>query len=103
VLAAFDAGLHRPTIFGPPLAGGATDVLADLLADAGYSVFRGDSAWHLGTDDADMLETLARMVVDSDSVVASVPPAVRRAWYGDRCRASGGLVGHVDLLALPPT
>jgi SAM-dependent methyltransferase len=102
VLAAFDIGLRRPTSFGPPLAGGAVDVLAGLLADEGYSVFRGDSAWRLGKGDAEMLGTLARLVVGSESVGSALPQTSRQAWYDDRRRATGGLVGHIDLFALPP-
>ncbi len=84
---------------------GATRRLADRLAAAGWRVRTAATPWRLGPGTPELL----RRWLDGFAAAATEqdPSAGTEAWHRDRAAAAdagrlGVVVGHVDLLALPP-
>lgn len=94
--------------FGPSLGIGAADYLADSLAMASYQVSTQASDWAIGPEHREMLVTMAQ---EAAAVAIEANPANAPAvsdWLAQRlASAQQGLlsleVGHLDLLAVPPT
>lgn len=99
VLAAFHEDQTRDKGFGPSLGPGAHAYLADILRSRGYRVVEGSSDWDLGEADRMLIETLAQGTADA------VRPALGSSadeWLASRRLADRAIIGHKDLLALPP-
>ena len=97
-LAAFNADMRRDKGFGPALGAGAAPRLAALMRDRGYAVSTAASPWRL--TQGPLLTALAEGAVAA--VKDRVAEAQRAAWAEGRLAATSALVGHMDLLALPP-
>ena len=100
VLAAFLSHQRRDKGFGPSAGPAATQALAGAFAEHGYAVTRAPSAWQLGPAQADLVASLASGIA-SAAAEAGLDPATAAAWAAARQTASA-VIGHEDLLALPP-
>lgn len=101
VLAAFHADQRRDKGLGPALGPDAHGYLAERLRRRGYRVHAAPSDWRLALPaDAALIRALA------DGTAAAVAHALGGAragrWRAARAEARGVLIGHRDLLALPP-
>lgn len=100
IAAAFRADQGRDKGFGSALGPVGHATLAAALASAGYDVAVAESPWRLGRGEAALVAALA----EGWAAVAAahgVDKAKVAGWLADR-RAAGCVIGHRDLLALPP-
>lgn len=101
VRAAFNRHQGGDKGFGPALGPQAAVRAAAMLREAGFDVALAESPWRLGAVEDPLSRELiagigqaAREVgLDADEVAA---------WTAARMTGSGGVIGHLDLLALPP-
>jgi hypothetical protein len=102
VNAAFN--LHQQTDKGFGAAAGprAAGILATALRAKGYHVVLGDSAWRLGTGDRALMAPLANGIAEAAKQTGQVPPAELLAWEWARLAVTACVIGHTDLLAVPP-
>jgi len=100
VLAAFLSHQRRDKGFGPSAGPAATQALADAFVTHGYAVKRAPSAWQLEPSQAGLVASLATGIA-SAAAEAGLDPATAGAWAAARQTASA-VIGHEDLLALPP-
>jgi SAM-dependent methyltransferase len=100
VLAAFHADQRRDKGLGPALGPEAHGALAGAFRARGYAVHEGESDWVLTPPgDAELIAALA------DGSAAAVGEALGEdadAWRAVRRTAERVIIGHRDLLALPP-
>lgn len=100
VLQAFVADQHSDKGLGPALGPDATAFLANAFRSHGYKVDQGDSAWTLSAPrDSALIEALAA------GVASAVRPALGQVaddWLQDRSHCDSVLIGHQDLLCVPP-
>lgn len=105
VAAAFNRHQRGDKGFGPALGPEAGDRAAAVLAAAGFAVDRADSPWRLGPGSAALQRELTRGIAAA-AAEAGADPDAAAAWARQRdagAAAATCVVGHVDLLALPPT
>lgn len=90
--------------FGPAAGPTATDVLAAAFGEHGYRVLRGKSPWVLDADLATLRNETDRGWAGAVAETGAVPSAECDAWLTARQddRQARTIVGHEDLLALPP-
>ena len=100
VLKAFLAHQRRDKGFGPSAGPVATQELADCFRSHGYAVKRAPSPWRLGPTQAALVASLAAGIA-SAAAEAGLDPATTAAWSAAR-QAAAAIIGHEDLLALPP-
>ena len=101
ILSAFHADQHADKGLGPALGPEATRYLERAFNDAGYRVQTGDSPWKLTqTEDADLISALA--AGSASAVRHRVGQDAADEWRAARTSADSVLIGHRDLLALPP-
>jgi len=101
--AAFERHFSRDKGFGPSAGSHATELLAAKFSAAGYSVERRLSPWRLGAADAALIAVLADGWAQAVKETNEISPATLTDWL--RARQTPGvscIVGHEDLLALPP-
>ena len=101
--AAFESHFGRDKGFGSSAGGDATGLMSDEFKKAGYLVERAPSPWVLGAGDAPLIAALAQGWADAVRETGTVPEVTIGAWV--EARTAGGVtcvVGHEDLLALPP-
>jgi len=100
VLSCFRAHQSLDRGFGPSPGTRAAPTLARRLMQAGWDVVVEPADWRIPATDVDMV----RIMVDGISEAAAemaIQPARVHAWAE---RRSGGLtVGHLDILAIPPS
>lgn len=101
---AFNAHQHTDKGFGPAAGPDATQVLTKAFADRGYSVLRGKSPWII---DGSLLALRheadrgwANAVVETGAITREDADGWLKARDGDAGAIT--IVGHEDLLALPP-
>jgi len=100
VLRAFHADQRRDKGLGPALGPDATECLARALKAAGYRVTTASSDWRLrASEDAALIRALAE---GSASAVTSALGARATEWLNARRAAKAVMIGHTDLLAIPP-
>jgi len=95
--------------FGPSVGIAAAAHLAQCLRDRGYAVQIRPADWEIPASDASMISAMvdgtAHAALEA-AVDARVDPNAVESWRRDRSRQVGSLsvtVGHLDLLAVPPT
>ena len=98
-LAAFNADMRRDKGFGPALGAAAASRLAALLAERGFEVATALSPWRLTP--GPLLSALAEG--SAGAVLGRMPSDEIVAWSEGRRRASSAEIGHLDILALPPS
>ena len=105
VLAAFNRDQLRNKGFGPSLGPGACDYLELRLMEAGFSVSHAESPWILDSADKALIIELIEGIaaaVDHDPSLESGSLREWRTFRQANASQGGCIVGHRDLLALPP-
>jgi hypothetical protein len=101
--AAFESHFGGDKGFGPSVGGRASAMIGNALEAAGYAVETAPSPWLLGAGDRQLIAAMADGWAQAVRETGSVPEATIEEW---RAARSGGattcIVGHEDLLALPP-
>ena len=98
VRAAFNADQRRDKGFGPALGPDAAEAVEAVFRRAGYRVVAGPSPWRLGPGEPALIRALRDGVADAAG--AALGTAAVAAWRAAPC--AGAVVGHRDMLALPP-
>ena len=101
VLAAFHADQRRDKGLGPALGPDAYAVLAAGLMTRGYTVQEATSDWVL-TQPGDMALIAALAEGSADAVAGALGAETADRWREAREGAARVVIGHRDLLALPP-
>lgn len=98
----FNAHQRGDKGLGPALGPDAAAQAAQVLRARGHSVALAPSPWRLGPGDAalhrELLDGIGKAAAETGLAQAAAWAARRRA-QATRCRA---VIGHLDLLALPP-
>jgi SAM-dependent methyltransferase len=102
VNAAFNLHQRTDKGFGPAAGPMAAEILAAALRHKGYEVFLGDSPWRLGQADHRLIEPLVAGIAQAAAETGKVAPQDLRAWRQARSSPTFCVVGHTDLLAIPP-
>jgi hypothetical protein len=97
---AFRTHQGRDKGLGPAAGPDASDLLGAAFTAAGYTVFEADSAWRLEDEDSALIAELAHGFAQAVRETGAVPADVIASWAA--VARTGALVGHADLLALPP-
>jgi SAM-dependent methyltransferase len=102
IRAAFNAHQRSDKGFGPAAGPDAAGILTGALERAGFNVHSAPSPWVLERqrDLPLMLETAAG-IADAARQTGLVPAADVEAWTASRAQLTRGIIGHVDILALP--
>lgn len=93
--------------FGPALGPAAADAACMAFEALGFTVHREQSDWHLGPDQRTLQEALVQGWFEAAVEIAPEETARLGRWRRERDKliAAGSstlIVGHQDLLALPP-
>jgi len=101
---AFNRHQHGDKGFGPAAGPDATEALARAFADHGYRIVRGKSPWVLDGTFAELRRDLDRGWASAVHETGMVPGATIDAWLARRLADPSAItiVGHEDILALPP-
>ncbi|MFP3921527.1 MAG: class I SAM-dependent methyltransferase [Dichotomicrobium sp.] len=102
VLAAFHRHQRTDKGFGPSAGPEAGDMLIRAFAEAGYHVHAAASPWRLGAPDAALIRELAEGTSRAAEQTELIDSATATAWLDARRQADAAVIGHVDVLALPP-
>lgn len=101
--AAFERDFGKEKGFGPSAGNKAIGLMAEKLKTLGYDVALTDSPWRLDGSDQALIAELADGWANAVRDTNSVPEAVIQSWLTARkARDTTCIVGHKDLLALPP-
>jgi len=100
---AFERDFGKEKGFGPSAGNKAIGYMARKLKTLGYETELASSPWKLGTADHDLIVQLADGWANAVRETKAVPENEVQAWLIAR-KSSGTtcVVGHKDLLALPP-
>ncbi|MFO7297060.1 MAG: hypothetical protein DIU63_13060 [Proteobacteria bacterium] len=100
---AFNHHQRRDKGLGPALGPYAPDALAATFERYGYVIRRGRSPWVLDNAQTALKNELVRGWAKAVRETGHVPEAVVDNWLSDRLSpATVAIIGHEDLLALPP-
>jgi len=101
---AFNRHQHGDKGFGPAAGPDATEALARAFADHGYRIVRGKSPWVLDGTFAELRRDLDRGWANAVRERGLVPGATIDDWLERRLADPSAvtIVGHEDILALPP-
>lgn len=105
VLAAFNRDQLRDKGMGPALGPGATEYLARRLRNAGFAVHTAQSPWRLSGEQKPMVENLVEGIANAVAADPQISSEALQDWRLFRLQSIGSgtcVVGHQDLLALPP-
>jgi SAM-dependent methyltransferase len=86
--------------FGPAAGPDATEALAEAFRKTGFAVSTGDSAWRIGTNQAELVAALTRGIADAVAETRQIDPVRIAEWLEAR-RDAAGVIGHLDLWARP--
>jgi hypothetical protein len=100
--AAFESHFGTDKGFGPSAGSKASELMANAFSRAGYRVERRESPWRLGAGDRPLIAKLAQGWASAVNETKRTPAAEAAAWLELRKRDGTCVVGHEDLLALPP-
>ncbi|SEP39748.1 hypothetical protein SAMN04487843_11553 [Methylobacterium sp. ap11] len=107
-----DAAIHAAFLahqggdkgFGPSLGPAATEALARTFQAHGYAVETASSPWRLGPGEAALLHQLAEGTARAAAETGRVTAEAAEAWReARRAPGTGAVIGHRDLLAVPPS
>ncbi len=102
VLAALHQHQHGDKGFGPAAGPDAADLLIRRFAEAGYHVYAASSPWRLEAPDRALIAALAEGTAQAARETGMIDAATAEAWRAARVSADAAIIGHVDVLALPP-
>lgn len=100
IASAFRAHQGRDKGFGPAAGNAASAALAAAFRRAGYEVELAPSPWQLDPGDP-LIAALAEGIAQAAAEAGTVPQDAARQWATSRTQA-GCVIGHLDLLAIPP-
>lgn len=100
IAAAFRAHQGRDKGFGPAAGNGASLALETAFRGAGYEVETAASPWRLAPGDP-LIPALAEGTAGAAVETGAVAPEEAAAWVQAR-RDGACVIGHLDLLAVPP-
>jgi hypothetical protein len=101
--AAFDRDFGKEKGFGPSAGNEAIGAMARKLKSLGYDTQLADSPWRLGAEDDALIGELADGWANAVRETKAVSEEVIQKWLAARkARGTTCIVGHKDLLALPP-
>lgn len=101
MLEAFHAHQATDKGFGPAAGPGATTIMAEAFARAGYTVRQASSPWHIGPGMADLAEQLVAGFAGAVGETGRVAQADIDAWLAARRGGVTCRTGHQDLFAVP--
>ncbi|WP_118132755.1 trans-aconitate 2-methyltransferase [Oceanicella sp. SM1341] len=101
-LAAFHEHHRRDKGFGPALGAEAQAHLSRALAARGWTVRSAPSAWRLGAQHRGLIGALAQGSAAAVAETGALAPETLAAWAAARAAAQRVVIGHTDMLALPP-
>lgn len=100
---AFERDFGKEKGFGPSAGNEAIGTMARKLKSLGYGVQLANSLWQLGVDDHALIQQLADGWANAVRETKTVAEHVVQKWLAARkARGTACIVGHKDLLALPP-
>lgn len=102
MLAAFNAHQRRDKGFGRASGPKAAAALAQSLSAEGFTVRSGDSPWRLTTDDRALISMLADGSAAAIAELNLFDEAAIERWRASRRSAESCIIGHTDILAVPP-
>lgn len=102
VLAAFRQHQHGDKGFGPAAGPDAADLLIRAFAETGYDVHAAASPWRLGMHAAALIRALAEGTSQAVCETGLIDAETAENWRAARANADTAIIGHVDILALPP-
>ncbi len=102
VRAAFHQHQRRDKGFGPAAGPDAADLLIQRFAEAGYHVHVAPSPWRLEAPDRALMTALAEGTANAARETGLVDDVTAEVWRVARVSADAAIIGHVDILALPP-
>jgi SAM-dependent methyltransferase len=102
VLNAFHHHQRGDKGFGPAAGPDAADLLIRRFAEAGYHVHAAPSPWRLEAPDRALIAALAEGTAKAARETGLIDAATAEAWRAARTSVDAAIIGHVDLLALPP-
>jgi len=102
ILAAMRTHQRGDKGFGPAAGPQAADFLIRDFAQAGYQVHAAASPWRLGAPDAALMRALAEGTSQAAKDTGLVERETAENWRIAREQADAAIIGHVDVLALPP-
>jgi len=102
ILAAMRTHQRGDKGFGPAAGPDAADLLIRAFAQAGYQVHAAASPWRLGAADAALMRALAEGTSRAAHETGLVERETAENWRIAREQADAAIIGHVDVLALPP-
>lgn len=102
IAAAFRAHQGTDKGFGPAAGADACAALAAALAGVGYQVETAESPWRLGAPDRALIAELAAGTAQAAADSGRVDAATAADWGRARAQAQACVIGHLDLLAVPP-
>jgi hypothetical protein len=101
--AAFERDFGKEKGFGPSAGNEAIGTMAGKLQSLGYDAQLADSPWKLDANDHPLIEQLAGGWANAVRETKAVSEDVIQKWLAARkARGTACVVGHKDLLALPP-
>ncbi|QDL93030.1 methyltransferase domain-containing protein [Paroceanicella profunda] len=100
--AAFLDHHRRDKGFGPALGAEAPAHLSRVLAARGWTVRSAASPWRLSQAHRGLIAALAEGSAQAVAETGALSPAEHAAWAASRRSAESVMIGHTDLLALPP-
>jgi hypothetical protein len=100
---AFERDFGKEKGFGPSAGNEAIGIMAKNLQSLGYETALANSPWRLGAEDHALIGELAEGWASAVRETKSISEDVVRNWLTARkARGTACIVGHKDLLALPP-
>jgi SAM-dependent methyltransferase len=102
VLAALHQHQQGDKGFGGAAGPDAADLLIRRFAEAGYHVYAAPSPWRLGAPDRPLIAALAEGTAEAVQETGMVEKSAAEIWRAARVNADAAIIGHVDILALPP-
>jgi hypothetical protein len=100
---AFERDFGKEKGFGPSAGNKAIGLMTKKLTSLGHNAELAGSPWRLGDEDHALIEQLADGWANAVRDTKAVPEDVIQKWLAARkARGTNCIVGHKDLLALPP-
>ena len=101
---AFNTHQQTDKGFGPSAGAGATAALVAAFERHGYRIRRGKSPWVVDGAHAELRRQLDAGFASAVKETGSVPADMIDSWVAHRQSAANPvtIIGHEDLLALPP-
>lgn len=88
--------------FGPSAGHRALESMAEAFERLGYATLSAPSPWRLGPAEDGLRRALAQEKAKAAEETGLVPPSALASWLGLRLGTGSAIVGHTDLLAMPP-